>query len=285
MVCNRVKPHTGLAGAIGGAIESGILKMLAIGLGNPEGAAMCHRAFQDFGFDRIVRSAAAEVLARCPILAGVAIVENAYEQIARIEAMLPEQFEVREMELLALAKSRLARLPFCHVDVLLVDRLGKDISGTGLDPNVVGRKFDDHKARDDEFPKVKRIAVRGLTAQSRGNAIGIGMTEFCRSQLLGQIDAAAMRLNVLTSGHVSAAMTPLDYATDREMLTAALATIGLAEPPEAKLLWIADTLHLGEMECSEAYLAEARRQPELEILTELRDLPFDEDGNLPVVGK
>ena len=279
VVCNRVKPHTGFAGPI----ESGLLKMLTIGLGNPAGAVVYHRAILDFGFDRIVRGAAAEVLARCPILAGVAVVENAYDQTARIEAVPPEQFEARESELLVLAKRWLPRLPFRLVDVLLIDRIGKEISGTGLDPNVVGRKFNDHKALEDEFPKVKRIAVRGLTAQSHGNAVGLGMAEFCRSQLLGEIDVAATRLNGLTSGHISAVMTPLDYPTDHKMLAAALGTIGLAEPPEAKLLWIADTLHLSEGECSVAYLAEARQRADLEILTEPRDLPFDGQGNLPLL--
>ena len=117
---------------------------------------------------------------RCHILAGLAIVENAYDQTARIEAVAPEQFEAREKELLVLAKRWLPRLPFQHVDVLLIDRIGKDISGTGLDPNVVGRKFNDHKAVDDELPKVRRIALRGLTEATHGNAIGMGMAEFCR---------------------------------------------------------------------------------------------------------
>jgi hypothetical protein len=277
VVCNRVKPHTTFAGPI----ESGLLKMLTIGLGNPTGAAVYHRAALDLGFDRMIGGAAADVLARCHILAGVAIVENAYDQTARIEAAPPEQFEARERELLVLAKSWLPRLPFSHVDVLLIDRIGKEISGTGLDANVVGRKFNDHKAVDDEFPKVKRIAVRGLTPESRGNAIGLGIAEFCRSQILPEIDVAATRLNGLTSGHISAIMTPLDYPTDREMLAAALGTIGLAEPPEARLLWIADTLHLGEVECSDAYLAEARERPDIEILSDLRDLQFDGKGNLP----
>jgi hypothetical protein len=277
VVCNRVKPHTGFAGQI----ESGLMKMLLIGLGNCEGAKIYHRAIQDFSFDQIVRGVAGEVLARCHILAGLAIVENAYDQIARIEAIAPEKFEAREKELLALAKRLMPRLPFQRVDVLLIDRIGKDISGTGLDPNVVGRKFNDHKALPDEWPKVRRIALRGLTPASHGNAIGFGMAEFCRSQLLREIDTAATRLNGLISGHISAVMTPLDYETDRAMLAAALGTIGLAAPPDARLLWIADTLHLHEVECSIAYLAEARGRSDLEVLGGPRDLPFDAAGNLP----
>jgi hypothetical protein len=277
LICNRVKPHTSFSGPI----ESGLLKMLMIGLGNDEGAKTYHRAVRDFSFDRIIRSAAGEVLARCPILAGLAIVENAYDQTARIEAVPPELFETREKELLALAKRWMPRLPFQHVDVLLIDRIGKDISGTGLDPNVVGRKVHDHEAQEHEFPKVKRIAIRGLTPATHGNAIGMGIAEFCRSQLLREADLAVTRLNGLVSGRIPSIMAPLDYDTDREILDKALGTIGLTEPPEAKLLWIADTLHLREVECSAAYLSEARTRDDLEILAGPRDLPFDDEGNLP----
>ncbi len=279
VVCNRVKPHTGFVGDI----ESGLMKMLLIGLGNCAGATIYHRAIRDYSFGQIICSAAGEVLGRCPILAGLAIVENAYDETACIAAVRPEEFESREKELLALARRLLPRLPFDEVDVLLVDRIGKNLSGTGMDPNAIGRKFNDHKAMPDELPKVNRIAVRGLTSQSHGNAIGLGMAEFCRSQLLAEIDREATRLNGLISGHISAAMTPLDYPSDREMLAAALGTIGLREPAEAKVLWIADTLHLGEVECSTAYLAEARERSDLEVVSQLRPLPFDGEGNLPGV--
>ena len=277
LVCNRIKPHT----AFVGSIESGLMKMLLIGLGKCAGATIYHRAIRDFSFERIIRSVAAEVVKRCHILAGLAIVENAYDQTARIEAIRPAEFEAREKELLVLARRWLPRLSFSQVDMLLIDRLGKDISGTGLDPNVVGRKFNDHRALDDEFPKVRRIALRGLTEATHGNAIGLGIAEFCRSDLLRKTDFAATRLNGLVSGHISAAMTPLDYETDREMLAAALGTIGLTEPAEAKLLWIADTLHLSEVVCSAAYLDEARGRDDLEIVGDLHDLPFDAAGNLP----
>jgi hypothetical protein len=277
VLCNRVKPHTGFCGPI----ESGLMKMLLIGLGNCEGAKTYHRAIQDFSFEQIIRSVAGEVLRRCHILAGVAMVENAYDQTALIEAVESEQLEIRERDLLAQARRWLPRLPFQQADVLLIDRIGKDISGTGLDPNVVGRKFNDHKALPDEWPKVRRICLRSLSPATHGNAHGLGMAEFCRCQLLRDADWPATRLNALISGHLSAAMTPFDYETDREMLAAALTTIGLAEPPQVKLFWIADTLHLDELECSAAYLDEARQRSDLGILTSPRDLPFDSAGNLP----
>lgn len=278
LVCGRVKPHTLFAGDV----ESGLMKMMLIGLGKCQGARVYHAAIQDYTFAQIIRSVACEVLAKCRILAGLAIVENAYDQTARIEAVRTEEFETREQELLVLAKQWLARLPFKHVDVLLIDRMGKNISGVGFDANVVGRKYDEHKAVQGEFPKVKRIAVRALTPESHGNAIGLGLAEFCRSQLLRETDFQAVRLNAIVSGHVAAGMIPLDYETDREMLQAALSTIGLAEPLDAKLLWIANTLELAELECSAAYLEEARRRDDLEIITELRELPLDAAGNLPV---
>ena len=277
VVCGRVKPHTGFTGDI----ESGLMKMMLIGLGNRDGATVYHLAIQDHSFGQIIRSAAGEVLDKCRILAGVAIVENAYDETALIEAVTPGAFESREKELLVLAKQWMPRLPFPEVDLLLIDRIGKNISGTGLDANVVGRKYNDHRAVEGELPKVKRIAVRGLTEQTHGNPFGIGLAEFCKSQLLREADLAPMRLNALISGHVSAAMIPLDYETDREMLEAALSTIGMAAPPDAKLLWIHNTLRLGEVECSAAYLDEARDRDDLEILIEPHELPFDAAGHLP----
>ena len=277
VVVNRVKPHTRFVGDI----ESGLMKMMLIGLGKCEGAKVYHRAIQDYSFGQIIRSVAGEVLARCHIAAGLAIVENALDQTALIEGVPPEQFESREKELLVLAKQWMGTLPFDRADVLLIDEIGKNISGTGLDTNVVGRKFNDHHAVEGELPKVKTIALRGLTPETHGNAVGFGIAEFCKSQLVRETDMAATRLNAIVASHVSAAMPPLDYETDREMLSTALGTVGLVEPDAARLLWIHNTLELAEVECAAAYLEEARRRADLEVLTGLRDLPFDAQGNLP----
>ncbi len=280
LVCNRVKPHTLFAGEI----ESGLMKMMLIGLGKCQGAKVYHRAIQDYSFARIIRSVVGRLLEQCRILAGLAVVENAYDQTALIEAVRPRDFETREKHLLRQAREWLPRLPFPEVDVLLIDRIGKNISGVGFDANVVGRKHDDHKAVGNERPRVKRIALRGLTRETHGNSVGMGLAEFCKTQLLRETDWEAVRLNALVSGHVSAAMPPLDYATDADMLDAALSTIGLAAPAQAKLVWIANTLQLSEVECSTAYLDEAREREDLEILTEPREMPFDAAGNLPDAG-
>ncbi|MGQ9506103.1 MAG: lactate racemase domain-containing protein [Thermogutta sp.] len=277
VVVNRIKPHT----LFTGPIESGLMKMLLIGLGKHRGAEIYHRAAFDYSFDRIVRSVGRIVLTQCPILMGLAVVEDAFDETAHIEAVLPNEFETREPQLLKLAKAWMPRLPFDHAHVLVIDRLGKDLSGSGIDTNVIGRKTNDHRAAPGEKPDIRFICVRGLSPGTHGNAVGIGLAEFCRSEILPQIDFRATRMNAITSGHVSAAMLPLDYPTDREMLTQALANIGMTPPQCARLLWIADTLHLSELECSAAYLAEAKDRNDLEILTEARPLPFGEDGNLP----
>ena len=276
LVANRIKPHTRFVGDI----ESGLMKMMLIGLGKHAGAKIYHRAIEDYSFGQIIRSVAGEVLGKCRVLAGLAIVENAYDRTARIEAVRPEELESREKELLVLARQWMPRLPFDRVDLLIVEEIGKNISGTGMDTNVVGRKFNDHQAVDGELPKVRRIALRKLTPETHGNAVGLGMAEFCRSQLLRETDFHVTRLNAITAGHVSAAMPPLDYETDREILDAALSNIGLTDAPDARILWIRNTLELAEVECSAACLQEARQRDDLEVLTPLRDLPLDAEGNL-----
>ncbi len=277
IVANRIKPHTGFVGDI----ESGLMKMMLIGLGKHAGAKIYHRAIQDYSFGQIVRSVAGRVLESCRVVAGLAIVENPYDETAYIEGVAPAEFESREKELLIRAKKLLPRLPFDRVDLLVIDEIGKNISGTGMDTNVIGRKFHPHQSAGNEFPKVKNILIRGLTEATHGNATGIGLAEFCTTRAIAQANIEATRINCLTGGHSPAAMMPLDYASDRSMIEAALPTIGMVEPADAKLIWIRNTLDLREVECSRAYLDEARGRSDLEILCEPRPLPFDAGGNLP----
>ena len=277
VVCNRIKPHTTFTGDI----ESGLMKMMLIGLGKHAGARIYHRAIRDFTFGQIVRSVAREVIARCSIVAGLGIVENSYGETCRIQAVAPGELEPREKELLGLAKQFMPRLPFDDVDILLIDEIGKNISGSGLDVNVVGRKDRCHQTDADTFPRIKMIAVRDLSNQTHGSAVGIGLAEFCRSRAIEKMNVEMTRINVQTGGYPAEAMLPLDYGTDREILDVMLPQIGLAEPPDARLLWIRNTKSTAELECSAVYLAQARERADLEVISELRDLPFDNDGNLP----
>ncbi len=276
LVFNRIKPHTRFAGRV----QSGLMKMMLIGLGKHTGAQIYHRAILDYDFDRIARSAAPIVLERCRILAGLAVLENAYGETARIEAVPPERIIDREPQLLELARQLMPKLPFDTADVLIIDQIGKNISGTGMDTNVVGRKFYSDAAAPEEWPKIERIIVRALTPESHGNASGIGLADFCRSGIVRQMDLAATWTNCITSVGPFNARVPIHYETDRELLEAALATIGLRRPAEVRLLWIRNTLDLAELECSEAYLAEAEERSDLKVLSRLRPLQFDRSGNL-----
>lgn len=277
VVCGRIKPHTDFTGPI----QSGLMKMMLIGLGKHEGAKVYHKAIKDFDFDQIVRSVAREVIDRCNILCGLGIVENAYEETAKIEMVAPDQIESREEELLKFAFSAMPRLPFDQADLLLIDRIGKEISGSGMDTNIVGRKYYDHFPAEHEFPKIKRIAVRGLTEATHGNATGIGMAEFCTTRALKEMNAEITRINCLTAGHVTAAMSPIDFPTDKEIIDQALNTVGFCNAKTAKIMWIKNTLHITELWCSEYFHHLVSDRDDLEIIADLQTLPLDAAGNLP----
>ncbi|QDT34339.1 lactate racemase domain-containing protein [Thalassoglobus polymorphus] len=250
IIMGRIKPHTGFVGDI----ESGLHKMMLIGLGKHAGALMYHRAIKNFSFGEIIRSVAEIVLDKCKVLAGVAIVENAYDETALIEAIPPGQFYDREKELLKQATAWMPKLPFPEADLLIIDRIGKNISGTGMDTNIVGRKYNDHVATEKDNANVKRIFVRSLTEETKGNATGIGIAEFVLQSCVDQINTESTRINCITSSHPTGAMIPCVYQNDRDAITDALQTIGLTEPEDAKVMHIQDTLHLAELEISEAYL-------------------------------
>ncbi len=183
-VCNRVKPHTRFVGPI----ESGLHKMMLIGLGKHEGAKVYHRAILDYSFPEILEAVAEQVLKVCRVCGGMAIIENAEDETALIEAVPPEKFSTREPELLTMANEWLPRLPFPDVDLLIVDRIGKNISGLGMDANVIGRKFIDHAATSRDLARCRRIMVRSLTPETEGNGTGIGIAEFTTERCVRQID-------------------------------------------------------------------------------------------------
>ncbi len=256
IVMGRIKPHTGFVGEI----ESGLHKMMLIGLGKEAGALTYHKAIKDYSFGTIIKSVAEVVLEKCKVLAGVAIVENAYDETALIEAITPQQFYEREQELLKQAIAWMPKLPYPEVDLLIVDQIGKDISGTGMDTNIVGRKYNDHVAMENDNANCKRIFVRSLTKTTNGNATGIGIAEFTLQSCVDAINSESTRINCITSAHPMGAMIPCVYQNDRDAITDALKTIGMTEPEDAKVIHIKDTLHLAEMEISEVYLRDKQEQ-------------------------
>jgi len=276
IVCGRIKPHTGFVGPV----ESGLHKMMLIGLGKHEGAKIYHRAIADFTFLEIIRSVAKSVLEKCRVVAGVAIVENAYDETGLIEAVAPGDFYNREVELLKQAREWMPRLPFKTTQLLIVDQIGKNISGTGMDTNVIGRKYNDHAATDADDYKVRRIFVRSLTEATHGNATGLGMAEFTNKHTVGQVDRHITQINCITGNHPSAAATPAWFDTDREVLEQALPSVGIVEPQNARVVQIPDTLHLGEVLVSEAYLAEVKARLDLELVAGPFEMPFNADGSL-----
>ena len=279
LIVGRVKPHSGFVGDV----ESGLHKMMLIGLGKHEGAKIYHRAIADYSFMEIITAVAASVIAKCRVVGGLAIVENAYDETALIEAVSPARFLEREKELLKLATQWLPRLPFPFADLLIIDQIGKNISGTGLDTNVVGRKYNDHAGTDRDTVRCKRIFVRGLTDETHGNATGIGISEFTNQRTADAIDRKITAINCITGLHPTAAMIPIAYETDGEAISQALHTCGLVEPPHAKVIQIKDTLHLADVLVSEKYLDELSGRNDLERLSEPEEMSFDANGNLRAV--
>jgi hypothetical protein len=277
-VVGRIKPHTDFVGEI----ESGLHKMMLIGLGKHKGAALYHQAIVHYSFDRIIRSVGQTVVDKCGVLLGLGLVENQYDKTALIKGVGAEELVEREKELLVLAKKWMPRLPFETVDLLIVDEIGKNISGAGMDTNVVGRKFHDNHAAEKEYPKVTRILVRGLTEETHGNASGIGTAEYAHKRAIEEMDREITYINCMTGNHPSGAHIPLYFDTDRICIDRALETVGLVEPENAKVLRIHNTLELAEVLVSEAYLPEVEKRDDLEVIGEAEDMPFDANGDLPL---
>ena len=277
VVCNRVKPHTNFTGDI----ESGLMKMMLIGLGKHNGAKIYHRAIHDFSFGQIVRSVAREVLDKCGVIAGVALVENQFDETAKITALAPDDFEEGEKELLIEAKQLMPTIPFDQAHLMAIDQIGKNISGSGMDTNTVGRKYNDHQPGEGETPRIRFISIRGLTEATHGNASGLGLAEFCRSRVIQEADQNITRINCITGGHVTAAMLPLDYESDREIMDVVQQSCGLTPAAQLRFIWIRNTLEVAEFVCSEVYWDEVQQREDLMVLSDVQDLPFDAEGNWP----
>jgi len=277
-VVARVKPHTNYSGAI----ESGWLKMMMIGLGKGEGAAWYHRVLLDHPYDGVVRSVSRALRQQAPITFGLATVENGYEQTALLKAALPDDFEPVEEGLLVQGKEWLARLPFEKADLLIIDEIGKEISGSGLDTNVVGRKRALRTDTLENQPDMRYIFVRGLSKHTHGNAAGIGFADFTTTRLIESMNYADTRVNCVTSGFTQGGNLPVYYEEDRQAIEAALGILGLRESGDARIIRIKNTLELEYVEVSEPCLNELKPRTKFEILEPI-DWSYDAQGNLPDV--
>ena len=276
MVVNRVKPHP----IFGGKVQSGLLKMIAMGLGNLEGAQIYHRAVENTPFEDIARGVYKVMLNKARLLAGLTILDNGQHGSARVQGVLPEDFVEKENAALQRARGLVPRLPFKFIDILLVDEIGTMFGCLGVDSNIIGRKYNAHTAAEGEFPQIRTIVYRDLNPQSQGNATGVGHAEFVRSRILRKTNATATRLNCLAIGMPTLAATPMDFETDREILDAALTLIGLTPLEKAKIVWIRNTSAIVEFECSEPFLEEVQHWKDLSVFSSLHPLDFDSHGNL-----
>ena len=272
---NRIKPHTNFDAEI----ESGILKMLAIGVCKHRGAVQAHRAAVDVSMGQMILEIGRYLTRRLPILFAVGLVENARHRTAIVRAMRPERIEETERQLLKDAKALMAKIPFDFLHLLIVDEMGKEISGTGMDTNVIGRLYIAPE-KEPETPRYVRIVVRDLTEKTAGNAVGMGLADFATRRFANKVNFHYTYTNSLTSGTVMRSKLPIILETDREAIEAALGTIGLAEPHEAKVARIKNTLELEELQASEALLDAIRANPALEVTGGPDPLAFGPAGGL-----
>jgi hypothetical protein len=275
MLVGRVKWHTDFAGAI----ESGLFKMMAIGLGKFAGAQRYHTYAFKLGLETVIRSIGRQVLASGKILGGLAILEDAHHSTAQVTAVPVEEMERREEELLRLVKSWMGRIPM-DLDVLILDEIGKNISGAGMDTKVVNRGVYGQYNPWPDTPRIERIFVRGLSELSYGNGVGLGMADVVSDRLLEKIDWNPTWINSLTASTPAAIRTPIHFPTDRECLARIAPTVGRLDLRDVTYGWVRNSLELGLIALSENLRREIEKNPILEILGPPRPMEFDSKGNL-----
>ena len=275
IVVNRIKPHTEFKGRI----ESGLTKMMVIGLGKHQGAINAHSWAVRFGYERTLIASAQHILERAPITLGIGIVENGFNQAAIIEAVTPENFVEEEAKLLERAKQNCAHLPFDRLDILIVDQSGKEISGTGMDTKVIGRIMNIYEPPLDH-PHITRIVLRDLTEKSHGNGLGVGLADFVTQRVADKLDRGYTDVNCVTAVTPEKGRLPIVGKTDKAAVDYAFASAGPVTADDVRLCWIRNTATLDRMFVSTALLGEVGENPDLEADGALFDLAFDETGQI-----
>ena len=275
VVVNRVKPHTDFAGPMG----SGLLKMLCIGLGNQAGADRLHREGVARDLGEVVREVAVALLERVPVLFGVAILENQQHRACEVHLVPGPDIEVAELALQDVARGLLPGLPLDDIDLLIVDEMGKDISGAGLDPNVIGRSLGPWQVKRDR-PRITRIFVRDLTPASEGNACGLGFIDVTTPQLIEKVDLEVTAVNAITACFPEDMRLPLTLPTDRDAIGAMLDTLRPFTAKDLRLVHVRSTLALERLVVSEGCLPALEDRPDVVIEEEPLFLGFDEAGRL-----
>ncbi|SDZ79819.1 protein of unknown function [Haloplanus vescus] len=275
VMVNRIKPHTDFSGEV----ESGLSKMLVIGMGKQRGAKMAHDWAVDWSLRNMLPEIASLLLDSLPVAGGVAIVEDEHDDTTLIEGVPASGFLKRERELLEMAHDRMPKLPFDDLDVLVVDRIGKDVSGQGMDTNVTGRRHFTINEPEPESPTVKRIYLRGLTKKSKGNAMGMGQADFAHREVKEVLDWSKSTINAITASTVRGVRLPPVVENDRAGLLGTLGTIGPVPGDEARLLRVTDTMRLERCYASPALIEDARDRDDLRVVVDPEDVEFDENGD------
>ncbi|MBL8215021.1 MAG: hypothetical protein JNK87_30160 [Bryobacterales bacterium] len=272
----RVKWHTEFLGRI----ESGLFKMMAIGLGKFAGTQRYHTHAYKLGLEHVIRSIGRQILSTGKILGGLAILEDAYHHTAQLTPVAVEEMEQREEELLALVRSWMGKIPVPALDILIVDEIGKEISGAGMDHKIVNRGGKGQYNPWPDTPTIERIFVRDLSELTYNNAIGLGMADAVTDRLVNRVDWVPTRINALTASAPAALRIPMHFPSDRECLEALWPTVGRFRPEEVTLGWIRNTLELSPLVLSENLLPRIKENPQLEVMGSAWEMEFDGAGNL-----
>ncbi|MFZ5754629.1 MAG: DUF362 domain-containing protein [Bacillota bacterium] len=274
VVINRVKPHT----LFRGDVESGLMKMLTIGLGKHQGASMVHRQGTEY-FHELIPAVGEKILEKAPIYFGVGIVENAYEEPADIRVVPKENFRQVDRELLAKAKAIMGKIKIPEIDVLILQEIGKDVSGDGMDPNVVGRYLVPGIKGDIQ---VQKIVVLDLTEKTEGNANGTGLADVITKRLFDKIDYMKSYINSFTATMLNSVKIPMIIDTDEEAIQVAVGACARVKPDKLKVVYVRNTLFLDEIYVSEYLAKELAGLQGFEIIGEPEPFVFDEKGNLVI---
>jgi hypothetical protein len=272
---NRIKPHTKFKGPV----ESGLYKMLCIGMGKHQGALIYHNMALTHGFFPLLKAMGNEIIQKTNFRFGIAIVEDFFDNTMEIESIMAEDIFARETELLIRARAHFPRLPFKELDVLVIGQIGKEISGSGMDPNVTGRTFDLMEDDFSESLKAGRIAILNLSNNTAGNGIGLGNADIITEKIFQGLDYESTLMNAMTSMSLRKAFIPIRLPSDQKAIQAAFTTLGPLEPPNVRAVIIKDTLHVQEFWASQALLPELAAMDNADILEKVC-LTFDESGEL-----
>jgi hypothetical protein len=279
VLANRVKPHTDFRSL---HHESGVLKMLVIGLGKQQGASQVHK-LGIRGLREVLPAVGRTLVEKTRFALGLAILENAEDETAEIVPLEPETIFDEEPKLLERTRGLMGRLPFDQIDVLIVGELGKNYSGAGMDPNVIGRLYIETQP-DFERPKVTRLVVLDVSDESHGNIVGVGFADLTTERLVAKMDPTPFRINTLTSCCLERSRIPITLPTDRDVIASALDTCWRIDPAEARVVVIPNTLEVKTLWISPPLEDEVRANPHLARETEYQPMPIGDDDSLDLIG-